>query len=621
MLLITMAVMAALFVETIFAQTTEFNYQGSLKDGASAANGNYDFEFALFDAVSGGAQLGSTLSLNSVAVANGVFTVKLDFGSQFPGAKRFLEIRVRLAGQPGITTLAPRQQVDSSPYAVKSINSDTATNAVTAANATNAVNATNAATATNATNATQLGGVAANQYVVTTDPRMTDARPPTAGSTNYIQNQTAGSQATSNFSISGNGIAGGTLSGNIVNATTQYNIGGSRILSNAGLENLFAGENAGQSNTAGNGNSFFGFFAGDLNTTGNSNSFFGRNAGGSNTGGASNSFFGNQAGLSNTTGANNSFFGRVAGASNTVGNSNSFFGNQAGDANTTGTNNSFFGNTAGYANTTGANNTIVGNAANVSIGNLTNATAIGSFALVGASNSLVLGSISGVNGAAANTNVGIGTTAPVWKLHVAGTGIQRAAVRSDINSGFILGLGNTDRWSLATTAPNGNFILFNEINATVAFSVDTNSNAVAIPTLGAAGATALCRNALNQISTCSSSLRYKTNIGRFSPGISFVNQLRPISFDWKDGGMKDVGFGAEDIAKIDPRFVTYNDKGEVEGVKYDRIGVVLVNAVKDQQAQIEAQDVKIKSLETQLEAFKVLVCSQNPSAEVCRLNK
>ncbi|PYS38568.1 MAG: hypothetical protein DMF71_16650, partial [Acidobacteria bacterium] len=59
---------------------------------------------------------------------------------------------------------------------------------------------------------------------------MTDARSPTANSSNYIQNGT-NQQATSNFSISGDGTAAGTLSSNIVNAAKQYNIGGNRILS------------------------------------------------------------------------------------------------------------------------------------------------------------------------------------------------------------------------------------------------------------------------------------------------------------------------------------------------------------------------------------------------------
>ncbi|HQX55715.1 MAG TPA: hypothetical protein PLP07_07295 [Pyrinomonadaceae bacterium] len=56
-------------LSTVFAgsaQTTEFNYQGSLKYGANAANRNYEFEFALFDAVSDGTQLGATQTRNNV---------------------------------------------------------------------------------------------------------------------------------------------------------------------------------------------------------------------------------------------------------------------------------------------------------------------------------------------------------------------------------------------------------------------------------------------------------------------------------------------------------------------------------------------------------------------------
>ncbi|MEP6788305.1 MAG: hypothetical protein ABJB40_07735, partial [Acidobacteriota bacterium] len=71
-----------------------------LKDNGSPANANYDFEFALFDALSGGNQIGATIPKHTVLVSNGVFAVKLDFGSQFPGANRYLEVRVKLSGQP-----------------------------------------------------------------------------------------------------------------------------------------------------------------------------------------------------------------------------------------------------------------------------------------------------------------------------------------------------------------------------------------------------------------------------------------------------------------------------------------------------------------------------------------
>src|SRR5215203_1018719 len=80
---------------TAVAQGTEFAYQGSLRDGPQPANAVYDLEFALFDALSAGTQLGTTQTRNGVTVTNGSFSVLLDFGAQFPGANRFLEIRIR----------------------------------------------------------------------------------------------------------------------------------------------------------------------------------------------------------------------------------------------------------------------------------------------------------------------------------------------------------------------------------------------------------------------------------------------------------------------------------------------------------------------------------------------
>jgi hypothetical protein len=52
-------------------------------------------------------------------------------------------------------------------------------------------------------------------------------------------------------------------------------------------------------------------------------------------------------------------------------------------------------------------------------------------------------------------------------------------------------------------------------------------------------------------------------------------------------GSRDLGLGAEDVAKVEPLLVTHNDKGEIEGVRYDRLDVVLINAIKQQQDQIE----------------------------------
>ncbi len=92
-----------------FGQTTAFTYQGRLTDSGNPANGNYDLQFKLFDAVMGGTQQGSTMTVSNIAVANGIFTAQLDFGAGvFTGADRFLEISVRPAGNSTFTILSPR---------------------------------------------------------------------------------------------------------------------------------------------------------------------------------------------------------------------------------------------------------------------------------------------------------------------------------------------------------------------------------------------------------------------------------------------------------------------------------------------------------------------------------
>jgi hypothetical protein len=92
---------------------TAFTYQGRLADGGVPANGSYDIQLKLWNAASGGGQVGSTVTLGNVNVAAGLFTVSVDFGtSAFTGARRWLEIGVAPGGSGGpFTTLAPRQEL------------------------------------------------------------------------------------------------------------------------------------------------------------------------------------------------------------------------------------------------------------------------------------------------------------------------------------------------------------------------------------------------------------------------------------------------------------------------------------------------------------------------------
>jgi trimeric autotransporter adhesin len=386
--------------------------------------------------------------------------------------------------------------------------------------------------------------VAATQYVLTTDTRLSDARSPISGSANYIQNG-AGLQAGSQFNISGNGTVGGTMSANVVNATTQFNIGGSVVLDAVlATQNTLVGL---QTGTGGTNLTAVGFQAGKA-STGNNNTFVGSAAGLSNLGGGQNTFMGQGTGPQNTTGANNSFYGTQAGFNNVGGGSNAFFGVTAGNLNTSGGSNAFFGLQAGFSNSTGSSNTAVGKGA-------------GFFSTIGSN----------------NTFIGFSAGPPN------GTG--------DLNQSAAIG---------------ANAVVTTDNTIVLGTSTETTSipGKLAVSTLGAAGATALCRNASQQLATCSSSLRYKTNLTPYGRGMDIIDRLNPIAFSWKADGMRDLGFGAEDVAKIEPLLVTYNAQGQIEGLKYDRITVALVNAVKEQQKQIET--------------LKKLVCADHPGAEVCK---
>jgi hypothetical protein len=175
-------------------------------------------------------------------------------------------------------------------------------------------------------------------------------------------------------------------------ATGVIKSGGNRFIHNFGLENFFAGVNAGNLTMTGIQYTGVGVNALAANTTGNSNTATGRNALAANTTGFNNTATGVVALFNNTTGVANTATEEGALGANTEGGSNMVTGVVALFSNTEGFNNTAIGLSALVSNTTGSFNTAIGSSANVSAGNLTNATAIGSGAIVNASNKIRLGS-------------------------------------------------------------------------------------------------------------------------------------------------------------------------------------------------------------------------------------
>lgn len=180
------------------------------------------------------------------------------------------------------------------------------------------------------------------------------------------------------------------------------------------------GTNALHSNTTGFLNVGIGPYSLYKNTTASLNVSIGPDAMYSNTVGDYNTAIGNDVLRDNTSGEYNLAAGNAAMGDNINGSENTGLGYAALTQNTSGGKNTASGSAALYSNKGGCYNTGLGYFADVASDNLTNATAIGSRARVSRSNSMVLGSIAGVNNASANTNVGIGTTSPDTTFHLVG---------------------------------------------------------------------------------------------------------------------------------------------------------------------------------------------------------
>jgi hypothetical protein len=110
--------------QAVFAQGSAFTYQGQLTDNGQLANGVYDLQITVFDALNGGSPVGTISTFENLSVSNGLFTVLLSPGaSVFDGSARWLEIGVRPGVSAGsFTNLTPRQEITSAPYAIRAAN-------------------------------------------------------------------------------------------------------------------------------------------------------------------------------------------------------------------------------------------------------------------------------------------------------------------------------------------------------------------------------------------------------------------------------------------------------------------------------------------------------------------
>jgi hypothetical protein len=211
----------------------------------------------------------------------------------------------------------------------------------------------------------------------------------------------------------------------------------------------------------------------------------------------------------------------------------------------------------------------------------------------------------------ANGNVGIGTASPKTRVDI------KQAEDSLIGGLHLRRTSTNDTWAMATASDN-NLYMGYATNASLADAnadftifplVLTNNNRVGI------GGTAAPDQALSVLGDASKSVgggswqvfsdeRLKNIKGRFTSGLNAVMQLQPIRYQYKPDnalGLKtereQVGFGAQTLQKIIPEAVTRSDSGYLQ-VNNDPIIWTMLNAIKEQQQQIEELKKQILQLQT-----------------------
>ena len=104
--------------------TTAFTYQGALEQAGTPANGQFDFEFVLFDAETGGMPFAGPVNVDGILVDGGLFAAEVDFGMDLYGVMDlWLEVRVRESGSTGgYAPQLPRYKLTPAPLAQHAMN-------------------------------------------------------------------------------------------------------------------------------------------------------------------------------------------------------------------------------------------------------------------------------------------------------------------------------------------------------------------------------------------------------------------------------------------------------------------------------------------------------------------
>jgi hypothetical protein len=114
-------------------------------------------------------------------------------------------------------------------------------------------------------------------------------------------------------------------------------------------------------------------------------------------------------------------------------------------------------------------------------------------------------------------------------------------------------------------------------------------------------------NSDNKLGTLSSSRRYKDEIKPMDEASEAILALKPVTFRYKKsidpGNTPMFGLIAEEVEKVNPDLVGYNEKGEVENVRYDMVNAMLLNEFLKEHQKVQELEVTVAQQKKDMEVF------------------
>ena len=183
------------------------------------------------------------------------------------------------------------------------------------------------------------------------------------------------------------------------------------------------------------------------------------------------------------------------------------------------------------------------------------------------------------------------------------TNLYYTDARADARATLRINAATTDNISEGT----GNLYFTNARAISALTSADVQTDSLGVGT-AASGTTGEIRATDDVTAYYSSDASLKENVTNIENAIEKVQQMRGVEFDWTDeyldakGGeddyfvrKHDVGVIAQEVEQVLPEVVATRENG-IKAVKYDRITSLLIEAIKEQQSQIEMLKSEIKEL-------------------------